>query len=306
MAIYDVNAANLSNAYAVGGSSLDTAYDVDGEVVFTSSPPTPPVVDYSSYTIGNYCTVSLTPTQGFDIYNNIIFQFMATGTTVTNRMATINASTATIINSNISAKSDHGDSASFSNEKYDAGDDYPLIYVTSDTNPAKVYINRVTQTTSTLIKTLAFPLDKTGYYAAACIDFENDICYMVGYSEQNYQTDDGGANKTVVSLWDLSNLTDNGDSTYTPLFVSSYERAFIRIMQGQQFHDGMLWISSGGTNIHGYVYALKPSDGTLLYTVDTNTTTEVEGIAFISANEMVFGLQGGAYKKVTFAEVTIS
>ena len=147
-------------------------------------------------------------------------------------------------------------------------------------------------------------MEKTGYYAAACCDFENDIIYMVGYSEQNYQTDDGGANKTVISKWDMSNLTNNGDSTYTPSFISSYEREFIRIMQGQQFFDGMLWISSGGTNIHGYVYALKADDGTLLYTVDTNTTTEVEGIAFISYNEMVFGLQGGTYKKVTFAEAS--
>lgn len=300
MAIYDVNGTSLLTVYNISGTSLQTAYDVDGNVIFTSGSP---VIDYSNYSISNYCSVSLSPTQGFDIYNGIIFQFMATGTSVSNRMATINAQTSTIINNNISASSDHGDSASFSNEKYDQSDDYPLIYVTSDTNPALVYINRVTQTTSTLIKTLAFPLNKTGYYAAACVDFENDICYMVGYSEQNYKTDDGGNNKTVVSKWDLSNLTDNGDSTYTPAFISSYERAFIYTMQGQQFHDGMLWISSGNTNVRGYVYALDPADGTLLYTVDTNTTTEIEGIAFISDTEMIFGLQGGTYKKVTFATV---
>ena len=300
MAIYDVNGTSLLTVYNISGTSLQTAYDVDGNVIFTSGSP---VIDYSNYSISNYCSVSLSPTQGFDIYNGIIFQFMATGTSVSNRMATINAQTSAIINNNISASSDHGDSASFSNEKYDQSDDYPLIYVTSDTNPALVYINRVTQTTSTLIKTLAFPLNKTGYYAAACVDFENDICYMVGYSEQNYKTDDGGNNKTVVSKWDLSNLTDNGDSTYTPEYISSYERAFIYTMQGQQYHDGMLWISSGNTNVRGYVYALDPADGTLLYTVDTNTTTEIEGIAFISDTEMVFGLQGGTYKKVTFATV---
>ena len=175
------------------------------------------------------------------------------------------------------------------------------MYVTADTNPAKVYINRVTTTSSQLIKTLTFPLEKTGYYAGASIDFENHILYMLGYSEQNYQTDDGGNNKTVISKWDLSNLTDNGDNTFTPEFISSYERPFIYVMQGQQFHDGMIWVASGGTNVRGYVYALDPSDGSLLYTIDTNTTTELEGIAFISYKEMVFGLQGGVYKKVTFA-----
>ena len=173
--------------------------------------------------------------------------------------------------------------------------------MTADTNPAKVYINRVTTTTSTLVKTLSFPLDKTGYYAALCLDIENGIAYMVGYSKQNYLTDDSGTNKTVISKWDLTDLTANQDGSYTPAYISSVEREFIYVMQGQQFHDGMLWISSGGTNVRGYIYALDPSTGELLYTVDTESTTEIEGLAFISDYEMVFGLQGGAYKLVTFA-----
>ena len=293
MAVYDVNGATLANVYGVNGAELQTAYDVSGAVVFER-------VDYSDYTISDYCTVSLSPTQGFDIYNGVIFQFMATGTSVYDRMATIDAETATIINSNISAESDHGDSASFSREFYSDSDEYPLIYVTSDTNPALVYVNRVTTSSSTLVKTYSFPLEKTGYYAALCLAYP--FMYMVGYSEQNYQTDDGGNNKTVISKWDMTKLTDNGDGTFTPEFISSYQRAFIYTMQGQQFHDGMLWISSGNTGVHGYVYALDPPDGSLLYTIDTNTTTEIEGIAFVSNTEMVFGLQGGTYKKVTFAE----
>ena len=295
MAIYNVNGNVLSNIYAVDGSNLQNAFNINGESVYSGG------IDYSNYEITDYCAVSLSPTQGFDIYNGIIFQFMANASNVSNRMATINAGTSTIINNNVSAISDHGDSASFSSEFYAAGDAYPLIYVTSDTNPAKVYINRVTTTSSQLIKTLSFPLNKTGYYAAACCDFANNILYMIGYSEENYQTDDGGNNKAIISKWDLSNLTDNGDDTYTPAYVSSVERPFIYVMQGQQFHDGLLWISSGATNTRGYVYALNPSNGNLLYTVDTNTTTELEGIAFLSDAEMVFGLQGGTYKKVTFA-----
>ena len=298
MAIYNVNGNVLSNIYAVDGSNLHNAFNINGESVYSGG------IDYSNYEITDYCAVSLSPTQGFDIYNGIIFQFMANASNVSNRMATINAGTSTIINNNVSAISDHGDSASFSSEFYAAGDVYPLIYVTSDTNPAKVYVNRVTTTSSQLIKTLTFPINKTGYYAAACCDFANDILYMVGYSEENYQSDDGGNNKTIISKWDLSNLTDNGGGIYTPAFVSSVERPFIYVMQGQQFHDGLLWISSGATNVNGYVYALNPSNGNLLYTVDTNSTTELEGIAFISNTEMVFGLQGGTYKKVTFATVT--
>lgn len=298
MAVYDLNGNALTSVYDVNGSELQDAFDISGESVFDNA-----VVDYSNYAITDYCSVSLSPIQGFDIHNGIIFQFMGSSN-VSNRMATINAGTSAIINNNIPATSEHGDSASFSNQFYSVGDEYPLLYVTSDTNPAKVYINRVTTASSNLIKTLSFPLNKTGYYAAACCDFPQKILYMVGYSEQNYQTDDGGNNKTVISKWDLLNLTDNGDNTYTPAFISSIERPFIYVMQGQQFHDGMLWISSGASNTRGYIYALDPSDGTLLYTVDTNSTTELEGIAFISSTEMVFGLQGGTYKKVTFATVT--
>jgi len=295
MAIYNYQGTAVSAGYKVDGSSALSAFSYQGSRVWAA-------VDYTSYTISDYLTVSIGQMQGFDIYDGTIFQFRANSSNVNNIMATIDVSTGTVTN-NITANSDHGDSASFSREKYDPADDFPMIYVTADTNPAIVYLNRVTKTTSTLVKKYKFPLEKTGYYAAAAIDEENGVIYMVGYSEQNYQTDDGGNNKTVVSLWDLNDLTDNGDGTFTPAFISSYQRAFIYVMQGQQFHDGMLWIASGYSSAHGYIYALDPADGTLLYTVDTNTTVELEGLAWISQNEMVYGLAGGTYKKVTF-EVT--
>lgn len=287
--IYDVSGNVLSDAYTVDGINLDTVYDIDGNVVFTKGSH----VDYSNYSIGIYCTVTLTPTQGFDIHNDIIFQFMSN-----DRLATINSKNYSIINDNISTACDHGNSASFSDEYYEDTDEFPLIYVTG-TN--KVYVNRVTQTSSELIRTYTLPSEKIGYSASSCLDFENEILYMAGYSENSYSDENGGSNKTVISKWDMSNLTNNGDGTYTPAFISSYERPFIRTIQGLQFHDGMLWISSGGSNDRGYVYALNPVNGELLYTVDSGTTTEIEGISFISDREMVFGLQGGAYKKVTFS-----
>lgn len=293
MAVYNINGISLNAVYDIENTSLNVAYDISGDVIFNKS------VDYSNYTKSSYCTVSLSPIQGFDIYNGVIFQFMANNS-ISNRMATINVSTSSIINNNISASADHGDSASFSTDFYDNADDYPMLYVTSDTNPAKVYINRVTTTTSQLIKTLSFPLDKTGYYSALCLDSENSIAYMVGYSEQNYQTDNNGSNKTVISKWDLTNLTENQDGTFTPEYISSVERTFIYVMQGQQYHDDMLWISSGATSVRGYIYALNPNTGELLYTVDTESTTEIEGLSFISNNKMVYGLQGGNYYLVTF------
>lgn len=293
MPIYNKSGTSVQTAYNQSGNTISSAYNINGELIFGT-------IDYTTYSYTSYCSVSVANMQGFDIHNGIIFQFRA-GSSVSNTMCTINANGSSIIQNGITASSDHGDSASFS-DTYVSGDTYPLIYVTSDTNPAKVYINRVTQTSSTLYKTLSFPLEKTGYYAAAAIDFDNDILYMFGYSEQNYLTDNGGSNKTVISKWDLSNLTDNGDSTFTPQFVSVFERAFIYCTQGQQYHDGMIWASSGYTGSEkSYIYALNPSTGETLYTVDLDTTTEVEGLSFISNTEMVVGLQGGTYRKYTFA-----
>ena len=291
MAIYDYEGNTVGTVYALDGFPAGGLYDYRGDSL----------IDYSDYTVADYATASVPYMQGFDILGGVIFQFLAYKTTVSNKMMTINAATGATIQSNITSTSDHGDSASFSHEFYD-GDDYPLIYVTADTNPAKVYVNRVTASSCTLIRTLSFPLNKTGYYAALCLN--GNTAYMLGYKEDNYQTDDGGANTVIVSKWNLSQLTDNGDGTYTPGFVSSYERAFIYCMQGQQFHDDLLWIASGGENVHGYVYALDPADGSLLHTIDTNTTTELEGLAWLSPAGMVYGLQGGTYKKVTFAEVS--
>lgn len=297
MAIYDSNGNQLYRAYDASGTSLEKAYDADGNLIFASD------IDYTNYSISDYCSVSLSPMQGFDIYNGVIFQFIANNSNVSNRMATVNAQTSTIINSNISAVSGHGDVATFSKEFYSESDQYPLIYVSSDSNPTNIYVNRVTTDSSQLIKTLYFPtIAQTGYNTGHCYDEDNKVLYILGYTMPNsWNTDQGGANKVLVSKWDMDELTDNGDNTFTPSFISSYEIPFIYVMQGQQWHDGMIWVANGGTNVRGYVYALDPVTGEILYTIDTGTTTELEGIAFISDAEMVFGLQGGSYKKVTFA-----
>lgn len=296
MSIYEINGNPLSIAYEKDGSTLNTAYDIDGDVIFSGG------VDYDNYTIESLFTISVNNCQGIAINNGVLFQFRGGGG-VSDTLCLFNASTGADITRNMTIESDHGDSATFSTSKYDESDEFPLIYVTADTTPAKIYIDRVSRSSASLIKTLVFP-SSAGYYGAGAFDFENNICYILAYAESNYLTDDGGANTTVISKWDLTNLTDNGDSTYTPAFISQYDRAFIYCMQGLEYHDGMIWVASGYSgNSQSYVYAINPSNGQLLHTIDLNTTTEVEGVAFISDTEMVVGLQGGVYKKVTFAEL---
>ena len=114
----------------------------------------------------------------------------------------------------------------------------------------------------------------------------------------------GGTNKTLVSKWDMSTLTDNGDGTFTPQYISSYQIPFIYVMQGIRFYQGLIWIPSGYGGSQCYLYAINPANGTYVYTYDLNTTIEVEGTAFISATQMLVGFQGIRFDLYTFGEAT--
>lgn len=304
MPVYKVDGTAIYSAYEVDGDLRQGVYNVSGDYIPLSSEPIP--LDYSNYTTTDLFTYGANGFNGFDVYNGVIAQIMAN-----DKLYLFDLSDGSLIASALSIAASHGDSASFSTVKYQESDEFPLFYVTSDTNPAKVYVNRISTTSTSLIKTLSFPLDKTGYYAAHAYDEEHQIMYMVGYSEQNFQTDDGGNNKTLVSLWDMTQLTDNGNSNYTPSFISSYERAFIYVMQGQQFFDGYIWISSG-YNDGGmqYIYAMNPSDGTIAHTITLDDHVEIEGLAWVfdeSQNKywMLIGQQNGYvginYSRIDFA-----
>lgn len=302
MAIYDYQGNEIQSFYNVTGSQASEMYDVYGNPLSGGALP----LDYDSYTITDLFTYVANGFNGLDVYDGIIFQLMAN-----DKLYMFDLSDGSAIKTAMTIKSDHGDSASFSNEKYQASDPYPLLYVTSDTNPANVYVNRITANSATLIKTLSFPLDKAGYYAAAAYDEKNNIMYMVGYLQQNYQTDDGGNNKTVVSKWDMSNLSQNQDGSFTPAFVTRYFRDFIFVMQGQQFFDGYIWIASGHNNGgNQYVYAMNPTTGVIEHTILLDDHIEVEGLAWVydeSENKywMLVGQQNGSaginYSRIDFA-----
>lgn len=297
--LYDVNGNTITFAYDTSGTTLDTVYDVNGDAISGGT------VDYDNYTITPLWSrsPSLGSCQGIEVYGGVLFQFRND-----DNVCLFNFENGSDIMLNLTIESDHGDSATFSKEFYAQSDEFPLIYVTADTSPAKIYVNRITRSTASLIKTLTFPLT-AGYYGAGAFDWNNNICYLLSYKEQNYQTDDGGANTTVVSKWDLSNLTDNGGGSYTPAFISQYERDFIYVMQGLAYHDGLIWITSGIGNAPSHIYAMEPDTGVIKHTITMDDSTEIEGAQFVydtALHEyyMVTGQQGGKYKKITFAEAT--
>ena len=296
MSVYNMSGSAISSLYNKGGASIGTAFDKDENCVFGI---------YGNYTISTLRNIDVANCQGIAIHDDVLFQFRASGNSVLDTVSLFDLSDGSTIYRNMTIDSDHGDSASFSNIYYEQNDEFPLIYVTADITPAVIYVNRVTRSAATLIRTLTFP-QSAGYYGAGAFDFENNICYLLAYKKNNYQTDDSGTNTTVVSKWDLSNLTDNGNGTYTPAFISQYEREFIYVMQGLAFHDGLIWICSGylgGATSH--IYGMIPDTGVIAYTITMDDTTEIEGIDFVydsttQSYYMVTGQQGGKYKKITF------
>ena len=298
MSVYSVSGLEINSIYDVDSTDLDSAYDINGTVIFSAAPQ----VDYDNYSYENMYSVSgiTSHTQGMDIYDGVIAAFKAD-----NKMYTFNLSNGSVIGSAITAKSEHGGSASFSDAFYDESDRFPLLYVSSDLTPCEIYVNRITTTTSTLIRTLVLPLDKAGYYGKATLN--GNTLYCLGYKENSYTSDGGGTNNVIVSIWDLTSLTDNGDGTYTPQFVSSFERAFIYVLQFVTFHDGMIWAGSGyGSPNKSKVYALNITNGTILHTITLPDTVEIEGGAFVydaeQDNYYLVVLQwGGVFLKYTFA-----
>ena len=300
MAIFNIDGELSSRIYDINGNELASAYDISGNVI---SEPYP--LDYTSYTTTDLFTYVRNGFNGFDVHRGIIVQYLAN-----NSMYMFDLSTHATIATGVSCTSDHGDSVTFSPTYYADSDEFPLIYVTSDTTPAKIYINRITRTSSTLIRTLVFP-SSAGYYGAGAYDFDNDLLYLVSYKENNYRTSNNGANTTVVTKWDLNNLTDNGDGTYTPVFISSYERDFIYVMQGMQYFDGYIWIASGYNDGGGqYIYAMNPNNGVIAHTITLDDTIEIEGLAWVydsTENKywMLIGQQNGSaginYSRIDFA-----
>ena len=207
--------------------------------------------------------------------------------------------------------SGHGDCIDFSNEYYAQNDEFPLCYISADTNPATVYVNRITRTGATLIRTLTFPLARTGYYAGHCLDPINNVLYQFGYKNEDYQTASNG-NHIIVSKWDLANLNDNGDGTYTPTFIDTFDLPFMNTAQGQVMLNGKVFIMSSNPYVE-----TGTTEKTKIYVVDvggqrvSNILTdfierirdhEGEGVFFVPNGnkfDMIVDIQASGLYKIT-------
>ena len=305
MSIYNKAGAGINACYNVSGISQQRAYNVSGNTVFIAEPRT----DYSTYTATSYTTVSVqTPTQGMDIYNNVLFQFRGStsDTSINNKVCLYDWSDSSSIYANMQIDSGHGNAVAFSNTFYNQSDEFPIIYC-GDWDEPIVHVNRISRSTATHLYDIVMDVADTGYHPNPCIDFDNEIMYMVGYTQDT--TTSSTNNLIVISKWDLSNLTDNGDNTFTPALISKFTREFIYVLQDLKFNDGYIWITSGMNNSTMYLRGLNPATGEEIHTVTMPITTEIEGLVWQKdvQTDLWFayvGFQGGIYYKVTFTEAT--
>lgn len=180
----------------------------------------------------------LSARQDFDVYNGVLFQLYSN-----DYVALVNNDTGTLI-THYAITSGHGNACQFSDEFYDANDTYPLLY-SFDYTTNLVYVNRVTDSGATLVRT--YKLDTAGYRFSGGLDVKNNQLVTIHYI--NNSSLDATNNGCKISVWDLSDTTtDANDGTLKPTLIKQTAVAFLPVIQGCTVFKDILYVSSGYEN----------------------------------------------------------
>lgn len=218
---------NVFNAYKVSTDELQGTF---GDLTYSGDKINLNINRYDAFKLGMTIPNINDSIQDCAIYNGVMFQLYNP-----NICATVDMSTGTEI-SRFEIQCGHGNTASFTGFKYDSSDEFPLLMCGEwESNTCKVYINRVTRTSSTLIQTITLDTDVTGYYAGFAY-YKNGIFYTVGYSNDDYLQGD----HTIICKWILDSNFQND-----PAFLGTYNVDFIAIRQGITIVKDYLVIASG-------------------------------------------------------------
>ena len=172
--------------------------------------------------------------QGFDIHNGIIAQFEAD-----NMLRFIDIKTGDTLAEYYCAGG-HGSSLAFSNNYFEDGDEFPLLYICGGNDPT-VYVQRINRTGTSLIARVKYPESVAGYWSAACFDFENKKMYLMGYTENSYSDNTSGKNLMKLTTWDMSQITSNADGTISYALESTKTYPYVYCLQSLSFHDGRIF-----------------------------------------------------------------
>lgn len=298
MAIYKSNGLPLTSAHELDGDSVIAVYDAEGTIVFS------PSVNYKDYSFTQkWASKGISSTQGFDVYDGKVFWVSKSGNSSADSNCyvwNLSDGSQALDTPYITIYSWHGNNLCFN---------FPELYASSAYTP-NCYINTLSDdfTTATLTKTLA--LNDGSIDCDACLD-ESDktILWTLGHTANSSNPNA----PFYISKWDLEHLTDNGNGTYTPQLLQKVElpQPVCFYFQGCKMHDGLIWFASGyaGSSTQAYVYAVNPNIGSYVYTIDCETTSEPEGVAWVSDNSVAggyalyVGFAGMALRKYIFSAI---
>lgn len=217
--------------------------------------------------------------QGVAVYGGVVVQMFSDGSAELFDMSTGNK----IITLNMNAG--HGGSASFSDTFFDVNDEFPFLYVASFEAP-KTYVYRITRLDYTLVKTYYTPIEIAGYRQESCYDKFSGTLWVIGYVADSKTAGEGW----VVTNWDLTNTTDNGDGTYTPTLITTFQLPFIPYVQSISVFNNQLFVVTG-IDLHANpeeltrIWVIDKYDHAVISVMDmfpeTILNAEPEGIDFI-------------------------
>ena len=168
---------------------------------------------------------------------------------------------------NINITNGHGNNAQFGVELHG---DFPYLYCGSwNKNDCKVYVNQVTTTTATLVRTIEF--STLSGYLNMCVDEPNGRIYILQCTSDDTVTGD-----VDFVVADLSSGAIVSQTTLP------YK---IPVIQGMEFHNGIIYVTSGliSSNVTNHITLINTS-GNIIQKSDPINVSELEGISFDNGN----------------------
>lgn len=291
MAIYDAQGNQLLAVYDAEGNSLDYAYDAEGNVLFQKDAD-----EYAYYTIEQMYNTTRGNKQGMDIYGNYMVIFDGTS----NNLIFVNLTTLEIDYTIPTGLSTHGNDISFSSVFYDPDDEFPLLFIETR-HGFRIDVGNLSA--EEVVTLTISPSGNTWNTFGTAFNADSTKYYCMGYNTSSYADSSGFI---WLETWDISNGFSN------PVRESILTRQWFPCIQGVVYHDGLLWVASGmGDPVK--VYAINPSDASIVKTIDLTYTGELEGIGWgYDENDgnyfCVYGqiYNGATYFRIDFSSTPIS
>lgn len=289
MSIYNASNQLLANAFNVDGDELEYAYDANGVLVFENGADS-----YAYYSIESIYSKSRNNAQGLDIYGN----YMAVYRDSDYAVQLINMDTWQIDYTIPTSLDAHGNDITFSTIFYDSEDEFPLLFVPKNGINYGLRLNINNQTSDIAQTFYTVPSGDTWVVYGTAFNDDMTRMYCLGYNTNNYSDSSGFI---FLETWDISESLEN------PTRISSITRDWFPCIQGVAYHDGVLWVASG-MNDPVKVYALDPSDASIVKTVDLTRTGELEGIGwgYDESTDKWFCVYGQIYNGITYYRIDFS